>query len=581
MIRANLSGNSDSAAHSPRKEEKKKNPGVIQHVETKSDEISEKTIHDADFNIPILAQSSSTAANGRWTGPVVTSSKNYAVRNASGAGTTTTTTTATIEPPPQNQQQYNSQYPVDGSEHEDNHKKASCSDAISTSTATIEHTGGNNHSNDNTVASVDDDDDRNRNRCSSLSVMDDDSDASPVEETLQEQQPQNEDDDDDDGTSSSTEEEKKPDRWYFKDILEDFSPEELDDFIKHYQDHAKETFDGFDKYSPPAYNHQDLMSFRDILDDFPKDERKAFITFCRKNVHHYSNNISFIDGAVVIAILIKSGIVNRHADNKDFDLLDFGVDTNVDGRVTELVIDPYELNRYNSNGETERNVLECATFGFPRDIVHLRFLEDLVITDLRSISQNFDFSMLPNLTNLRLLECRGFDAPLHTMIPQLKYLRFDFKMGQTPFRIDVPFNHFPWMTSVFPNLECLDIRDISYSGGGSVSDSFCDSDSDTQPDDCEMAMIRAFVQNLPSYTNSDDGSNSILTNSDGGWPLLPFDGYINDDVCFRDSLKKFIITPRTAEDFGEPDNTIAEIFCLVLPKLVNKFENGHYRYTRN
>ena len=48
-----------------------------------------------------------------------------------------------------------------------------------------------------------------------------------------------------------------------------------------------------------------------------------------------------------------------------------------------------------------------------------------------------------------------------------------------------------------------------------------------------------------------------------------FGGCINDDVCFRDSLKKIIIKPRTLKDFGAPDDTIAEIFRLVLPKLVN------------
>ena len=413
------------------------------------------------------------------------------------------------------------------SKQDDNQNKTLYLDPVTTPIPTIKHDRGNNHSNENTVASLDvgDDCDRDNN----TSGMDDDYDDSPIEATLKERQPQNDKDDDDD-------EKLVVDREFLKRILPDFNPEELDDFIKYIQDHAS-------RVDYPAYNSQDLESLRDVLHDFPEEERKDFIQICRKIVPteparssyrnpdrngktYYSaearaaavakylqtrNGITFVDGAVVIAMMMKIGIVDRHAENIDFDFTDIKFETNRNCRVTRLTIDPYYSNR-----ETDRNIEELATFDLPKDIIRLRFLEDLTIVDLRSISQDIDFALLPNLTNLSLLKCSGFNAPLQMMIPQLTCFCFDSKINQTPFDESLPFNHFEWMTSVLPNLECFDVRNIIY---------------------------------------------------DGMMPL--FAGYINKNVCFRDSLKKLTIKPQTTYGAAAVNDTMAEIFSSILPKLVN------------
>ena len=300
---------------------------------------------------------------------------------------------------------------------------------------------------------------------------------------------------------------------FLEDVLTDFTTEELTDFIRYYHYHTH------------AYNHRDLLALRKVLLGFPQDQRKDFVSFCRTNVHPedhedwvrpenredweydpYYKNISFIDGAILIAILMKSGIVDRHSENIYFCLWNIWFWTNNIDRITELDIDPYATDEPE---DIERNVEEMATFDLPRDIVHFRYLKTLTIKDLRSISPEFDFTLLPHLTNLSCMECRGFRAPSQIQIPQLKHFCLECCRSNNPPLFGS--NHFTWITRQLPNLESL----------------------------------------ILSFFTSDQIQ-----------PLL--DAFIGNNICFRDGLKRIELN-----FYGIQMKDITNICRLVLPKLVN------------
>jgi hypothetical protein len=178
---------------------------------------------------------------------------------------------------------------------------------------------------------------------------------------------------------------------------------------------------------------------RDITVEIPEDDRGKFLTICHNSI---PEKVAFIDGAVVMLILIKVGLVDLNDvenDRIDFDvshMWSYEIDTD-DGRIKSLTI------RGNDN---------LDQYELPTIVCHLTRLFELCLHCCEKLP--VELSKLPCLEKLELVRSSDiFDDnfPSEMVLKELKILTF--KYCQFPQPHTSPF--FVWLTKQLPLLAAL------------------------------------------------------------------------------------------------------------------------------
>jgi hypothetical protein len=167
----------------------------------------------------------------------------------------------------------------------------------------------------------------------------------------------------------------------------------------------------------PLFNVLKVISqrdrvLRDITVEIPKDDRGKFLTICHNSI---PEKVAFIDGAIVMLILIKVGLVDLNDvenDRIDFDvshMWSYEIDT-ADGRIKTLTI------RGNDNFDL---------YELPTIVCHLTQLFELCLHRCEKLP--VELSELPCLEKLELVHSSDiFDDnfPSEMVLKELKILSF-------------------------------------------------------------------------------------------------------------------------------------------------------------
>ena len=178
---------------------------------------------------------------------------------------------------------------------------------------------------------------------------------------------------------------------------------------------------------------------RDITVEIPEDDRGKFLTICHNSI---LENVAFIDGAVVMLILIKIGLVDLddvENDRIDFDgsrMWSYETDTD-DGRIKTL----------NIFGNDDMDEYELPTI-----VCHLTYLSELCLFFCTKLP--VELSELPCLRKLELFYSQDLfddDLPFDMVLKELTHL--SFKNCELPKHPTSPF--FIWLTKQLPKLWSL------------------------------------------------------------------------------------------------------------------------------